>query len=98
MAANIKTVTWLAISEVLALMPVTFCEPILLPQWHNRGHFAIIMLLEQAIGIAAMEKVQWRSDNEKWLCHCTRGRDVQGEGELNVSGTVWHCYCSEDEV
>jgi hypothetical protein len=50
------------------------------------------MLLEQAIGTAAMEKVQWRSDNEKWLCHCTGDQDVQGEGERNVSGAVWLCY------
>jgi len=78
-------------------MPVTFREPILLPQWHNRRHFSIIMLLEQAIDIAAMEKVQWRSDNENWLCHCTRDRDVQGEGELNVSGNVWHCDWFQDE-
>jgi len=50
------------------------------------------MLLEQAIGTAGMEKVQRRSDNENWLCHWTRDRDVQSEGELNVSRTVWR-YC-----
>jgi len=33
------SVTWLAITEVLALMPVTFREPILLPQWHKQSPF-----------------------------------------------------------
>ena len=90
------SVTWQPISEVLALMPVTFREPILLPQRHNRHHLAFSRLLEQAIGRAGMEKVKWRSDNGKWLCHCTRDRDVQSEGELNVSRAVWR-YCQRKD-